>query len=107
MDRLVIHQGTLGYADGMKDLDLQARIDTIEPMAATSPAAGASASSAADSGDAADAHVTGNFSCIGTPGSDHLLAGANKKARYRPGFYKLCFTQKPFKFTFVGHTQFK
>ena len=59
VDRLVIHQGTLGYADGMKDLDLQARIDTIEPMAAASSAAGASASSAADSGDAADAADAG------------------------------------------------
>ena len=49
VDRLVIHQGTLGYADGMKDLDLQARIDTIDPIqpsAPASPASGAPASAA-------------------------------------------------------------
>lgn len=30
-DRLIVRQGVLGYADGMKDLDLRARIDTTEP----------------------------------------------------------------------------
>lgn len=33
VDRLVVNQGVLGYADAMKDLDLQARIDTTEPVA--------------------------------------------------------------------------
>ncbi|WP_422842944.1 AsmA family protein [Acidovorax sp. M2(2025)] len=33
VDRLVIAQGVLGYADGARDLDLQARIDTTEPVA--------------------------------------------------------------------------
>lgn len=50
VDQLVIRQGVVGYADGMKDLDLQARIDTTEPVApkrpvaaARSPSSGASA----------------------------------------------------------------
>ncbi|MCE1192807.1 MAG: AsmA family protein [Acidovorax sp.] len=52
VDRLVIAQGVLGYADGARDLDLQARIDTTEPVApglpqSTAPARAAPAASAA------------------------------------------------------------
>ena len=49
VDRLVVNQGVLGYADAMKDLDLQARIDTTEPVApgpSASLASGLPASSA-------------------------------------------------------------
>lgn len=41
VDRLVVNRGVLSYADGVKDLDLQASIDTIdttEPVAPASPA---------------------------------------------------------------------
>lgn len=31
VDRVVVRKGTLAYADGMKDVDLRAHIDTIEP----------------------------------------------------------------------------
>lgn len=47
VDRLVVNQGVLAYADGMKDLDLQARIDTTEPVAPGKPAARAPAAQAA------------------------------------------------------------
>lgn len=47
VDRLLVKQGELSYADGMKDLDLHARIDTTEPTfgksAASAPAQAASA----------------------------------------------------------------
>lgn len=33
VDRLIVSRGALGYADATKDLDLQARIDTTEPVA--------------------------------------------------------------------------
>ena len=51
VDRLVVNQGVLGYADAVKDLDLQARVDTTEPVApgqsaALAPGQPASASSA-------------------------------------------------------------
>ena len=51
VDRLVVNQGVLGYADAVKDVDLQARIDTTEPVApgqstALAPGQPASASSA-------------------------------------------------------------
>ena len=49
VDRLVVHQGVLAYADGMKDLDLQARIDTTEPVLPGGPAATPSGTSAAAS----------------------------------------------------------
>ena len=31
VDRLIVRRGVLAYADGMKDLDLRARLDTTEP----------------------------------------------------------------------------
>ena len=43
VDRLVVKEGVLGYADAVKDLDLLARIDTTEPTAAGASAAAASA----------------------------------------------------------------
>jgi uncharacterized protein involved in outer membrane biogenesis len=43
VDRLVVKEGVLGYADAVKDLDLLARIDTTEPVAANASAAAASA----------------------------------------------------------------
>lgn len=54
VDRLIVHQGVLAYADGVKDLDLQARLDTTEPQvsgraSATNPKAAASASASAQS----------------------------------------------------------
>ncbi|UCV01466.1 AsmA family protein [Acidovorax radicis] len=51
VDRLMVRQGVLGYADGMKDLDLRARIDTTEPTfdkrSAQAPAKAASTSTSA------------------------------------------------------------
>lgn len=46
VDRLVVNQGVLAYADGVKDVDLQAQLDTTEPTASASPATSASASTA-------------------------------------------------------------
>lgn len=46
VDRLGVSQGVLAYADGVKDLDLQAQIDTTEPIAPASPGDSASASAA-------------------------------------------------------------
>ena len=43
VDRLVVNQGVLAYADAVKNLDLQARIDTTEPVAPGKSAAVASA----------------------------------------------------------------
>lgn len=47
VDRLMVQKGVLAYADGMKDLDLRAHIDTTEPTfgkaAASTPVAAASA----------------------------------------------------------------
>lgn len=43
VDRLVVAEGVVGYADGVKDLDLQARIDTTEPVAPARRTAGAAA----------------------------------------------------------------
>ena len=63
VDRLVLKQGVLAYADGMKDLDLQARIDTTEPLAPISPptsppgSAAAKASASAASGTAPTAAI--------------------------------------------------
>jgi len=59
VDRLVLKQGVLAYADGMKDLDLQARIDTTEPIAPTSPpgSPAAKASASAASGTAPTAAI--------------------------------------------------
>lgn len=37
VDRLALRRGVLGYADGVKDLDLRARIDTIEAPSDKSP----------------------------------------------------------------------
>lgn len=60
VDRLVVNQGLLAYADAMKDVDLQARVNTTEPMlpseAGSAKAAKASvlpASAAASSAEAA------------------------------------------------------
>ena len=51
VDRLLVHQGVIGYADGMKDLDIKVRIDTIEPTlpsrTASTPTQNASPASAA------------------------------------------------------------
>src|SRR3989344_1381077 len=59
VDRLVLKQGVLAYADGMKDLDLQARIDTTEPIAPASPpgSPAAKASASAASGKAPTAAI--------------------------------------------------
>lgn len=38
VDRLVVHQGVIAYADGIKDLDVRVRIDTIEPIVTKSTA---------------------------------------------------------------------
>lgn len=49
VDQLVVSDGSLGYADGAKDLDLRARIDTTEPVApARRTAAGPPAPAAAE-----------------------------------------------------------
>lgn len=60
LDRLVVNQGLLAYADAMKDVDLQARVNTTEPIdparAGSAKAAKASvlpASAAASSAEAA------------------------------------------------------
>lgn len=47
VDRLVISEGLLAYADGVKDLDLQAHVQTTEPTVDEPAAAAASAPSSA------------------------------------------------------------
>lgn len=61
VDRLIVKEGVLGYADAMKDLDLLARIDTTEPTAPGRSAAMASArpAPATPSAPAASAQATG------------------------------------------------
>jgi uncharacterized protein involved in outer membrane biogenesis len=69
VDRLIVKEGVLGYADAMKDLDLLARIDTTEPTAPGRSAAMASArpAPATPSAPAASAQATGaGASALGT-----------------------------------------
>ncbi|WP_100412528.1 AsmA family protein [Acidovorax sp. 69] len=46
IDQLVVNEGVLAYADGVKDLDLRAHIDTTAPLAPTDAATQALASAA-------------------------------------------------------------
>ena len=46
VDRLVVNEGVVAYADAMKDLDVQARIDTTEPVAPGKSAARVAAAAA-------------------------------------------------------------
>lgn len=69
VDRLIVKEGVLGYADAVKDLDLLARIDTTEPTAPGRSAAMASArpAPATPSAPAASAQATGaGASALGT-----------------------------------------
>ncbi len=59
VDRLMVRRGVLGYADGLKDLDLRARIDTTEPTVgkrpSLAPANAASTNALAGASKASDA----------------------------------------------------
>ncbi len=93
VDRVVISEGLLAYADGVKDLDLQAHVQTTEPAvdqpatAAASAAAPASATVAASASETASAPITPSSAPSSAP-SSMPKAGSEGAA---PGRYGLRF----------------
>ncbi len=86
VDRLVISDGLLAYADGVKDLDLQARVQTLEPINALSQTAGSNTPSAA-AASAPKAAPVAAVSAASTPSS----TAAKDPARAPPATYGLRF----------------
>lgn len=95
VDRLVVNQGLLAYADAMKDVDLQARVNTTEPIdpsqagnPKTAKASILPASAAASSAEAAASRdvVASKSSASGTPvpyGLQFELQGRIAKAQVK------------------------
>ncbi|MBU1818786.1 MAG: AsmA family protein [Gammaproteobacteria bacterium] len=89
VDRLVITEGLLAYADGVKDLDLQAHVQTTEPTAdqtataaATGVASPASATVAVSASDTASAPNAGaERAAAGRYGLRFQLEGRYAKAK--------------------------
>lgn len=83
VDRLVLHQGTLTYADAMKDLDLQVRLDTAEPLAPAHPDAGTPANtSTRASGSTANSPLApGSPAAASTASAPAALAGTGAPAQ--------------------------
>lgn len=67
VDRLVVHQGALAYADAMKDLDLHARIDTTEPTFAKGAAAAPAQAASAPTGPATTARASASGTNVASP----------------------------------------
>ncbi|MBD9406910.1 AsmA family protein [Acidovorax sp. ACV02] len=76
VDRLVVNQGVLGYADGVKDLDLRAQIDTTAPAPAEAAHQATNASVSPGDGAAANAES-------GTPHTETVAYGLHFELRGR------------------------
>ncbi|MFN7154346.1 MAG: AsmA family protein [Acidovorax sp.] len=89
VDRLVISDGLLAYADGVKDLDLQARVQTTEPvdaMGQTAVAKTPAASAASAPNAAPDAAAAAS-----TASAPSSSAAAKDSGRATPATYGLRF----------------
>lgn len=86
VDRLVISDGLLAYADGVKDLDLQARVQTTEPADATAQTAEATTTTTS-AASAPGARPVAAASSASAPSS----ATARDSVRATPATYGLRF----------------
>lgn len=94
VDRVVISDGLLAYADGVKDLDLQARVQTTEPvdaMGQTVMANTPAASAASTTKTAPDAAANAAPAASAPSSSSSSSAAAKDSARGTPATYGLRF----------------
>lgn len=77
VDRLIVHQGVLAYADAVKDLDLRARLDTTAPeMPTRVPGTGKASGKAASKASAPTAPASSTSSAATAAGAGPDGAGA-------------------------------
>ncbi|KQO20047.1 AsmA family protein [Acidovorax sp. Leaf78] len=93
VDRLIVHQGVLAYADGMKDLDVRARLDTTAPElpkrraaqggpASSAKAASAKASAPARASSEAAAPSVAAASAPGSSAAGNTAVGSTEAVPY-------------------------